>query len=697
MWNKIKQTFTAFLLTGIHVYLLIFIMEWIYRGSFQEAYTWVKGFTKPFTYNFILLVLFFSVLRIFRRKIYIIASFVLTVPFIILSIASRIKLEIRGEPVIPSDLVMGAEAANMVEYFSNQVLIGLIVGLIVVIVLLAFLVYKVPNQQKRNWIQIVTAISLFLTFLFILNREIKNEDTFLKRNFNISYLAWDQKATTSQDGVIAGFVLNLKWLTLDSPGNYSKQEIERIIHSTEAPSYQDNDKPNVVVIMSEAFWDPLELKNVQFNKDPLSYFHQLQKEGTSGWLTVPVFGGSTANTEFEALTGISTQFLPAGSIPYLHYVKNPLPSLPTIFRNHGYEATAIHTYHHWFYQRSSVYQNLGFDRFVSLEYIANPIPDQNFIHDKTITDEIMRKINQKSDKPNFIFAVTTQNHGPYPTVGKKDNANIEVELKNGKSFSEDAENLLEVYSDNLTDVDKELKSLISQLKETKKKTIVVFFGDHLPLLGDDYKVYREAEYYNESQDFAEYERMFSTPILIWDNYSNKKENLTISANMIGPLLLDRVGIRGNYLTDYLLDQYKKGSLTRITRPDFLPQQKVDEKIVNEIKMLQYDMLFGNKYGIRDKKDFQPSPKYRLGYKNPKITDAFVETSDGKKILVIKGEYFTGRSYVYVNNEYIERLSGNENEIRVPLPKNSSSMDIVVKVMDSNEKVLSESNTFKWEK
>ncbi|ETI69670.1 LTA synthase family protein [Neobacillus vireti] len=697
MKGKIKDSLISFAITGLYVYLVILVVEWIYRGSFHDSYLWIKGRTKPFTYNFIILFLLFSVLRVFRRKLYIVFTFILTVPFIILAVASRIKLEIRGEPVLPPDLLLGSEATNMIDFFSSSLLTWLLVGTAAIVALLIFIVIKVPNQKKRNGLQISLAVISLLFFVGVYHVEAKQESTFLKKNLHISKLVWNQKDTTAQDGVIAGFLQNMDLLTIDTPKNYSKQTIEEINKKTKSPSYPDEEKPNVVVIMSEAFWDPTLLTNVKFNKDPLPYFHQLQKEQSGGMLSVPVFGGSTANTEFEALTGVSTQFLPAGSVPYLNYVTKPISALPNIFRQNGYESTAIHTFHHWFYQRSFVYENLGFDRFVSLEYIPNPVPDMNFIHDKTITDEIMRKIN-KGNKSNFIFAVTTQNHGPYPAAGKKPYSNIEVELTTkGKEFSPEAKNILEVYSDNLTEIDKQLERLISELKNTNKKTVVVFFGDHLPLLGTDYKVYREAGFYQETGEFEEHKKMYSTPLLVWDNFSGKNEDLQIGASVLPSVLLDRIGVQGNDLTNYLLNKYQEGGLKEITRPDFIAKENIPESVISDIKLLQYDLLFGKMYGIKDKTKIQPNPDYRLGYKDPKITNALIESNDGNKILVIKGEYFTGRSYVYVNGQYIKKVSGDEKEIRVPLPDKKERLDIIVKVMDSNEKILSQSNTFVVEK
>ena len=46
-----------------------------------------------------------------------------------------------------------------------------------------------------------------------------------------------------------------------------------------------------------------------------------KKAGTSGYLTVPVVGAGTANTEFEVLSGMSMQYFGTGEYPYKTILK----------------------------------------------------------------------------------------------------------------------------------------------------------------------------------------------------------------------------------------------------------------------------------------------------------------------------------------------------------------------------------------
>jgi phosphoglycerol transferase MdoB-like AlkP superfamily enzyme len=688
--EKLLKTTHLFFLTGIQVSLLIFLMEWVYRGSFSNTVIWLREYIRPFIYNFLLLFLLFGSLRIFRRRLWILFSFILSLVFLFLALACNVKQEIRGEPVLPADLLLGAEARNMASFFSGSLMIGLVIGLILLVIVVSLIVYKVPNQKKITINRLATAFLLLVFFFITINFERSEEGTFLKKAGNIHSNFWDQKDTYQKNGVLASFVLNMKWLTQEVPENYSKKTINAITDNLEQLSYEQTEKPNIIMIMSEAFWDPTSLENVKYNLDPIPFFHKLQREQTVGNLTVPVFGGSTANTEFEALTGMSTQFLPYGSVPYLHYVRKPIPALPYILSGYGYDTTAIHTWHHWFYNRTEVYRNFGFDRFISIEFLENPIPDNAFVHDKTITDEIVKKLKTNSGNPNFIFAVTTQNHGPYSETEKKPYATIQV-TSNAKQdgLSKGSRNMLEYYADNLVEADKELKRLIDEVEKMDQKTMVVFFGDHLPLLGNDYKVYRQTGFYKEDKSFDEYTKMYTTPLIIWDNYTSNKENLTIGSSLLAPIILDRAGLSGSYLTDYLFQNYRKGLISKVPRSDFLASINMSEKIIEEINLLQYDMLFGKMFGLQGQK-ISPNKYYRLGYSEPIIEQISDRGMEGKNWLILEGANFTGSSEVYVNGELVHKKTVDGGMIMIPANGLSGNLEIKIIIPDSNGKILAQS-------
>ncbi|TIT57607.1 MAG: hypothetical protein E5W60_23715, partial [Mesorhizobium sp.] len=143
-------------------------------------------------------------------------------------------------------------------------------------------------------------------------------------------IMWDQKENYASNGFALAFALNVPMAHVSAPSGYSDKAIAAIERPQVTASVPD-EKPDIIVVMSESFWDPTKLPGVTITPDPIPNVRALR----SGYMFSPEFGGMTANIEFEALTGFSNAFLPAGSIPYQQYVRTPTPSLATFLKSEG--------------------------------------------------------------------------------------------------------------------------------------------------------------------------------------------------------------------------------------------------------------------------------------------------------------------------------------------------------------------------
>lgn len=493
-----------------------------------------------------------------------------------------------------------------------------------------------------------------------------------------------------ENGVLLGFILNANYLSVDRPLNYEKELVEQVMNDT-TPTYKvdPNFKPNIIFVMSEAFWDPTLLKGISFSEDPIPYFHSLQTDQTSGVMLSPVYGGGTANTEFEVLTGLSTQFLPRGVIPYVEYVRKPLEALPAVLKKQGYETSAIHTYDNWFYGRNNVYKNLGFDKFISKEFFDQPEYSGTYIRDTELSKRILVEMN-KTDKPDFIYAVSMQAHGPYPEEGNPKNL-----IKVSGNLSLESKAILENYSNIISDVDQSLQLLIEGLKQSSQPSIVVFFGDHLPMLGTNFNVYKEANFFQDEINYQDYLNMHSVPFVIWDNFSKDKGKLRLSSNFLGTYILEHAKKSGSLTTDFLHTLEQKGSSVVLGEPH-VQRETITPTEMIQYQLLQYDLLFGNEYACISKPDHKPQPNsdYVLGDGRALIVNA---TPPNTSVIRIEGENFVQDHKVYVNGQLVKTDYENSNKMTASLPKNlnsKSGLDIQVKLMDSTGKVISESNTFK---
>ncbi|MDD2235385.1 MAG: LTA synthase family protein [Desulfitobacteriaceae bacterium] len=667
--------------------LILFALETAFRGSLLSTYSWIIHFPKHFLLTYALIFSLVNLFNILQWRVYLAIGFLFLCFFSVIGFISRQKLIIRGEPLLPWDFTLYNEALNISKGFSsfNQVALLLVISILTIILLVLVKYIPKGNFNRRKKL-VISMLSLALLLSFY------TEVISLDKTFSLRLVNWSQKMNSEENGVLLGFFLNTTCQAAEEPADYKEKIVKNLMNDTKSaypvnPSF----KPNIIFVMSEAFWDPTLLEGVSFSEDPIPYFRSLQKEHTSGVMLAPVYGGGTANTEFEVLTGLSTQFLPQGIIPYVEYARKPMAALPAILKHQGYETTAIHTYDNWFYGRNYVYQNMDFDKFISKEFFNQPEYNGQYIRDTELSKRILEEI-KKTTRPDFIYAISMQAHGPYSDKENPDNM-----IKVSGNLSPESKALLENYTQTISDVDQSLKLLIEGLEQSSEPSIVVFFGDHLPMLGPNYNVYQETNFFQDEINYQDYLNMYSVPFVIWDNFSSNKENLRLSSNFLSSYVLERTNTSGNMMTDFLHTLAQNGSSVVISEEHLL-HENISETEISQYKLLQYDILFGHQYAYLLNPDYKPQANtdYVLGDGRALIVNA---TPPNTSVIEIQGENFLQDHKVYVNGRLVQTDFENPAYITAGLPKRlsrSGALDIQVKLTDSMGNVISESNTFKIE-
>lgn len=291
-------------------------------------------------------------------------------------------------------------------------------------------------------------------------------------------------------------------------------------------------QPNIIVIMSEAFYDLDRLEgSVSYSEDPMKPFRKVCEEGISGNLYVNVYGGSTHFTEFEFLTGWNTRGMNTGSCPYKEYFSKDQPSFARYLKYQGYQTVAIHPYNGKFWNRYVAYPRLGFDAFID-QYRMSYQEKCGYISDDSLTKEIIKQFEEKEDdKPFFCFSVSVANHIAILNGEEKENApdQIKVTYDDALGYGPNKKRWVQEYVSGIEKSGEALQELTSYLKTQDEPTIVVFFGDHAPSYALD-----QLAAGKKDTDLA-----YSTPYLIWGNYDwmSEKEAQDVSASYLSTYLI----------------------------------------------------------------------------------------------------------------------------------------------------------------
>ena len=521
----------------------------------------------------------------------------------------------------------------------------MILSSLLLISLLIFIFLKCKKKSINYFINILLISLLIISFPQILNYGLKSN--IISKNF------WDINWGYNTYGFIYSFFNSAINNGINKPINYSNDTISSIKNSllllependmkltvsssivnydfTDIKDFKDNDNkllPNIILIQLESFINPNWITDIKLNKNPVSNLESLSNEFTSGLISVPVLGGGTANTEFEVITGMSTEFFGSGEFPYNTIAsKKAIPSLAYTLRALGYSSNSLHNHEGKFYSRDVVYQNLGFDSFTPIECMSTPERTPvGWAKDSVLIDEICN-ILISTDNSDLIFGISIQGHGGYPSDYIEDK---EVYITN--DYSKDNKNSLEYYINQIYEMDQFIGNLIEAVNELNEPTIIVFYGDHFPAIG-------------LSESNISIRTLKKTPYLIWDNMNLARENKDISAYELTSLILDKLS-----LPSTTLNMLHNSSLDEKTKTEYLNQ-------------LEYDMIYGKNY-TADYEELVPSSEYKIGFKNVKINS--IEIYDDNNIL-IKGENFNNYSNVYINGKYIEKISIDNNTLSIPL-------------------------------
>lgn len=652
-------------------------------GSFISTVSWPVLHPREFILSYIIMFAVTNIFYILPRRLHLTTSSIILAFFSILGFISHEKQITKGSPIVPSDLFLAREAIGISGKF--QIVYIVIAAIVLVFIFLVFLIIKFIPKTKYKRSQKIAVFSLSAMFLFFLYTYFGP----VQKAFALQLINYSQTMNYSQNGMILGFILEAENQKVSSPAGYQQNTINNIVQNSKA-AYTVNTsfKPNIIFVMSEAFWDPTLMKNITFSEDPIPFFHSLEKSQTSGTMLSAVYGGGTANTEFEALTGFSSQFLPAGTIAYSQYINRSVEALPTILKGQGYAASAIHTYDNWFYNRNNVYKDFGFDKFITKEFLDNPEYHGTYISDSELTDQILKEVTETS-KPDFIYSVSMEDHGPYSA---KENPSNTIKAS-GANLTSESQALLDNYANTIHDVDKSLQQLIEGLQKTNQPTLVVFYGDHLPLLGDNYSVYKDAGFIKDGNSYEDYLSLHSVPFVIWNNFGAKvNQNLRLSANYMGTLALEMAQKSGSPMTDYLSNLMKDGA-DAVIDPDYQNQEKMSSDQIAKYKDLQYDLLFGNEYTYQLEPDHKPASNdtYIQGDALPKITDA----SFSGNTLTIQGENFVKNDKLYIDGKEVKATYTGPSSLTTSVSEKTRNkkVTIQVKITDSMNNAISKSNTY----
>ena len=542
------------------------------------------------------LIWYYLIFWLFRmilgRKV--LAGGVSAVVCFLFGLANHYVLSFRGRIIFPCDLLTLDTAAVVAKSYDytpdRQIWIALaVLGGYLLLLLLAHIVYHPKGRQRLGrkllWGSVAGMVIYLFAFFF----------TPLLPTIGIYTQQW----RTQQNGFLLNFTTAIRYSFVSEPDGYDADKVAQTARSYRSQSVTDAGElpENLIFIMNESFADlTAAFPNLELSEDPLAFYHSLTENTVKGTMISPVTGGGTANVEFEYLTGDSLAFLPSSTVAYQLYLYDGCPSLVSQAKDLGYHTIAFHPYLSSGWNRTSVYPWLGFDEVHFQEDVQDPQYIRNYVSDLSDYEQLFRW-TEESAGPTMIFNVTMQNHSGYSQGWN--NLSGDVTVTGGAKPS----SITTQYFSLMKESDQAIQALVEHYSQVDEKTLIVFFGDHQPPLGNTFFETLYGKKLDE-RDPEEVQQAYETPFFIWANYDiPEQDDLRISSNYLGVLAAEVAGLP---LTGYqqllsrLMDVLPVASTAGYVTADGQVTQEVEElpsyvqSLYREYELAAYNHLFDEK-------------------------------------------------------------------------------------------------------
>lgn len=462
----------------------------------------------------------------------------------IIGVGNYFVVMFRSNPIVPWDIYSFETAMSVADNYVFSVDWALAEHIAMFILMLIVGVRTNIRLNKKILRPILTVAMCIPAYFYISYLWQDN----LERNTGLNDTLFNAKYMHSKDGFFVSFILDIHFLQIEEPKNYSDEYALSLLNEQEVEKVETPEElPDIIAIMDETFSDPAVLGEFETNKDYMPFVHSILRgevaNTISGYTDVSVLGGNTANSEFEFLTGNSMAFFPNGSVPYLQYIRDGISTIVPQLEEYGYTTYGTHPYRAKGWNREFIYDLMGFD----YRYFQGSFPFEdklrNYVSDEADFKSILEWRNN-TEGPFFMFNVTMQNHSNYG--GDFDNFDPQIVAKFKNTYSN---KYLNKYLSLMYETDQDVASLLSELSQSDRKTIVVFWGDHQP---NDYVVrpiYKEYGLDFDNQTYEQQQQRQKTPFFIWANYDIQEQtNVEISLNYLNILLFETAGLQ--------LDEYQ---------------------------------------------------------------------------------------------------------------------------------------------
>ncbi len=517
----------------------------------------------------------------------------------ILYVGNAVKISFFGGPIMPDDVFALRSLLLILEgwrFFAAAIPLAAIASLVLF------------NFTMRHWSAYLASLVVILLGITLVYNPAMILDPLDK---HVGNSVWDQRSNYLWRGAtLYTLQEGARYFALaETPPDpdEAQEAAENLLNAAPEPKQVAGGKPfmprNIHIVLLESFWDPNELKKAHYKQNPLAPdFRKLWKSAGYSHALDPVFGGYTANSEFEVLCGFP---IVKDNVKFERQLLNAVPCLPHILADKGYRTVVSHPNVPVFWNRVNAYRNIGFQTYWSIQDFVLDDMNREFLSDASLYRQVMEKISASLDtkQPILDYIVTYFGHWNYPLS----------ESRPDKVSSRSRVEEVSTFANTIYYKSRELMAFLDQLRQRDPDGIIVVFGDHLPFLGENFAGYVDSGVLADNRsDFtpAMFKFYVSTPMIIIDGKRGPVKFGSLPLYQVPKLLLNLLNYDEPSIMDYAsplpdirvrplpglhFNLLKDGKVDLCKEPPYSEVCQKSARWLQDVTVVSNDLFIGRQY------------------------------------------------------------------------------------------------------
>lgn len=568
--NAETRKMTNLILTALFPIFIVCLTELTQMKSTAKFVLFIVQSPLVMLFNLIAVSTIYAVLLCIFKRTWI-AALIEGITLETLSVVELFKYGANGNHLILTDMKLAANVKSLTSFSYIKITPALVASVLAVlgyIFAMFWFNHKIKLRPSRRAITSAVGVA-FCAAVITIPAFSSKLFTIFKIDASESYNVFKINEKFEHNGFLSFLVQTTAESVankVEEPEDYTPAAIGNLLpeHDESTGEFK---KPNVIVIMSEAFADFRALEGFTLDTDAYDKLDRMKNKYNSGKLIVPTFGSYTVRTEFELIFGLPVKSLNDPAMPQRMLLDREQPTIPRYYQDFGYSTYYLHSFLSTFYSRETVYANFGFDKLFFEDDFTVPVEYYNaYIDDSVLFNQIQALVAESSE-PVYIHTTTMQNHQPYNQL---------------EGYASQLEEYLAGVSHTLDSLD----AMLDYFNECGEPTVVFFVGDHFPSFKTEDNIYEQLGINSDNCSIL-YEQTY----LLYSNFDIDESAIPdeeFSVFYSPYMLIDAINAPGDAFTDAMRDKLQA---LPVYSSHYNPEQPDD----GDLDLLTYDRVLGEKY------------------------------------------------------------------------------------------------------